>query len=159
MQADNGSTYFKWFDLPMAFELNVSDLQKKYYALSKKMHPDNFQDKSKFEVQLAEQALQYTHEAYKVLYCPIKRASYILCLNNFDVASEAIQKQPLSAAFLEQIFDWQMQNQDSNFKNELQQNIDARMQKVTEFLNTNQFESALGLVRELMFIQKIREQF
>jgi molecular chaperone HscB len=158
MQADNRSNYFKWFDLPIAFDLNLNDLQQKYYALSKKMHPDNFKDKSKFEVQLAQQALQHSHKAYEVLHCPIKRANYILFLNNIDISSEAIQQQPLSPAFLEQIFDWQMQDMQPDLKLELEQNCQTRMQKVIEFLNTNQFELALPLVREILFIQKVKEQ-
>jgi len=158
MQAINLSNYFKWFDLPQTFQLNLNILQQKYYALSKKMHPDNFQAKSKLEVQLAQQALQYTHQAYEALYCPIKRATYILLLNNIDIASEAIQQHPLSPAFLEQIFDWQMRSHDSTFKSELQQNIDARMQQITHFFNTNQFELALPLVREIQFIQKVMGQ-
>lgn len=151
--------YFKWFDLPEVYSLDSKLLEEKYFALSKKVHPDNFYGKSDFEKQMAEKALGYTHQGYEILVCPVKRAAYILLLNQIDLNSEIIERQPMSAAFLEKMFDWQMQDKNQNLKIELQQSLQLRLTQVSELLSNNQIDLAVMPIREMMFIQKVLEQY
>lgn len=151
--------YFKWFDLPEGYALDIKALEEKYFILSKKVHPDNFHGKSDFEKQMAEKALGYTHQGYEILACPIKRAAYLLLLNQIDLNSEIIERQPMSPEFLEKMFDWQMQDKNHNLKIELQQNLDSRIAQVSELLSNKQIDLAVMPVREMMFIQKVLEQY
>lgn len=151
--------YFKWFDLPEVYMLDLKLLEEKYFALSKKVHPDNFHGKSDFEKQMAEKALGYTHQGYEILACPIKRAGYILSLNQIDLSSEAIERQPMTAEFLDKMFDWQMQDKNQNLKAELQQSLQSRITQVSELLSNKQIDLAVMPVREMMFIQKVLEQY
>ncbi len=151
--------YFKWFDLPEMYALDAKLLEERYFALSKKVHPDNFHGKSDFEKQMAEKALGYTHQGYKTLACPIKRATYILLLNQIDLDSETVERQPMSAEFLEKMFDWQMHDKNQDLKSELQKNIDIRLTQVSALLSNNQINQAIMPVREMMFIQKVLEQY
>jgi molecular chaperone HscB len=151
------ANYFKWLNVPEKFNLNLSDLKNNYLELSKKTHPDNFYHKSDFEKQLAQKALAYTHQAYEVLSCPIKRASYILFLNQIDLNSEEIERQPMTPDFLSKIFDWQMQEKSPKLYAELQESIQAKLALITSLFSENQFHQAVMLVREILFIQKILE--
>ena len=161
--------FFKWFDLPEQYTIDLNALKKKYYALSKTTHPDNFQGQSQFERKMAEQALGYTHEAYAVLSCPVQRAIYILALNYIDISNESEQQQYLSPDFLEMAFDWQAKIQEvkqntKNTKNkeavmlDLENNMNSRLSQMVIFLHSQQFDLAAPLVKEIQFIQKIREQ-
>ena len=145
--------FFKWFNLPEAYQIDLDLLQKNYYSRSKLTHPDNFHDKSDFEKKMAEQALRYTHEAFNTLSCPIKRASYILWLNNIDLNSEAIQEKAMPADFLEKIFEWQSQGSRKNLEQYLQNNLS----RVAKLLSQKEFELAILPVREILFIQKFLE--
>lgn len=151
--------YFKWFDLPEVYELDLKLLEERYLTLSKKVHPDNFHGKSDFEKQMAEKALGYTHQGYQTLVCPINRVAYILLLNQIDLNSETIERQPMSADFLEKMFDWQMQDKNQNLKSELEQNLHSRLKQVSELLSNKQTDLAVMPVREMMFIQKVLEQY
>lgn len=150
-------SYFKWFDLPEDHNLDLNKLQEKYYALSKKMHPDNFQGKSALEHQLAQQALQLNHQAYQTLFCPIKRLSYILLLNKIDLASEEMQKQPFSADFLEKIFEWQSNLNDKSTKVELENTVSEKLAQAIDLLKQSNYESVVPLAREILFMNKIME--
>lgn len=152
------ANFFKWFNLPENYQIDMAQLQEAYYRLSKNTHPDNFHDKSDFEKKMAEKALGYTHHAYEILSCPIKRASYILCLNNIDLNSEVIERQPMSPDFLAKMFDWQMQEQNPKIHLELQENIQATLVKIVELLQNKQYDLAVMPIREVMFMKKILEQ-
>ncbi len=149
--------FFKWLNLPEVYEVDTARLQEAYYRLSKNTHPDNFHGKSDFEKQMAEKALGYTHQAYETLSCPIKRASYILLLNNIDLNSETIERQPMSADFLAKMFDWQMQDENQELQRDLHQNIQARLANISELFEQKKIELAVMPIREVMFMKKILE--
>lgn len=75
--------YFELFEIPVDFELDVSMLTQKYYALSMQFHPDRFTLKSDEEQANALQKSTEINEAYRVLKNKQKRVKYILQL--YDV--------------------------------------------------------------------------
>jgi Fe-S protein assembly co-chaperone HscB len=72
--------FFEIFGLDVAYIINLDNLEKNYLNLQKKYHPDNFSDKS--EVMKAASYIIDLNKGYNILKDNIKRAVYILELNN-----------------------------------------------------------------------------
>jgi molecular chaperone HscB len=79
------TNYFKIFDLPEQFEINLDLLEQKYHDFLQEYHPDKNFDKNDFE------KLQFSmtiNEGYKVLNQDLTRAIHLLQLKNIDLDSD-----------------------------------------------------------------------
>jgi len=95
--------YFEFFGIPKQLALNESDLQQRFYALSRKLHPDLFARKSPREAEYALDATAVLNDAYRTLRDPIARAQYVLKSEGFDVAEQGTKDVP--PELLEEVFD------------------------------------------------------
>ena len=76
--------YFEFFDLPRKLTLDVVALEKQFYAMRRRLHPDRFASKpvAEQEVALAESSL--LNDAYRTLKGPILRTQYLLKLEGVE---------------------------------------------------------------------------
>jgi molecular chaperone HscB len=84
-------TFFDVLGVPRAYHLPDGDLERRFHALSRELHPDRF---AKAAPRARVEALQKTTElndAYRVLKNDVKRAEYLLKLEGLDVADEKSQ--------------------------------------------------------------------
>jgi molecular chaperone HscB len=58
--------------------VDLADLEKRLFGLSKKFHPDRFASKSPLEVQLSHDRSSAINNAYRTLKDPIARAKYMV---------------------------------------------------------------------------------
>jgi len=79
--------YFAFFGLPQKLTLSTSDLQTRFYSLSRQFHPDRFARRAPAEQEYALNATAFLNDAYRVLRDPIQRAEYLLAAKGFDTAS------------------------------------------------------------------------
>ena len=91
--------YFDFFDLPHKLDIDLNDLQKRYYQLSRKWHPDLAARKSAAEQQEAEDATATLNDAYRTLKDPIRRAEYVLEAKGLAVAHQAAPPDLLEEVF------------------------------------------------------------
>ena len=70
--------YFALFDLPVAFDLDVTDLGERYLARSRLVHPDRFASAPASERTLAVRRFTQLNDAYNALRRPVSRAEYML---------------------------------------------------------------------------------
>ncbi|MCF8293120.1 MAG: Fe-S protein assembly co-chaperone HscB [Chitinophagaceae bacterium] len=70
--------YFTLFDMPVSLKVDQAALLKKYYALSKRYHPDNFTLSDVASQEESEQMTAKINEAKKILDSPYRRLEYIL---------------------------------------------------------------------------------
>lgn len=98
--------YFEFFGLVPQLALDAQDLQQRFYALSRKLHPDLFSRKSATENQHALEATAVLNDAYRTLRDPIARALYVLKVNGFDVGEQSTKDVP--AELLEEVFELNM---------------------------------------------------
>lgn len=71
--------YYQVFDLgERRFDVNVPDLERRYKALQRRLHPDKFSTASALEREYAHQQAAVVNQAYDVLKKPLRRAHYIL---------------------------------------------------------------------------------
>lgn len=98
--------YFQFLDLPRALAIDPRDLEKRFYALSRQLHPDLFARKSPEERLYAEEASARLNDAYRALKDPVARALYLLKLEGFDIGEQGTSDVP--PELLEEVFELNM---------------------------------------------------
>ena len=98
--------YFEFFDLPQNLAIDLKDLETRFYALSRKYHPDVHARKGPAARAEAEEATAILNDAYRTLRDPVKRAMYLLKLEGFDIAEQGTKDVP--PELLEEVFEFNM---------------------------------------------------
>jgi len=98
--------YFDFFELPHKLNLDSKDLEARFYALSKRWHPDRFARASEAERRISEDATATLNDGYRTLKEPIARAEYLLKENGFDIGEQKSNNVP--PELLEEVFELNM---------------------------------------------------
>jgi len=113
--------YFEIFSLPPHLTLDTASLEKSFYALSRKLHPDRFASRPAAEQEAALAASSELNDAYRTLKDPIARTEYLLKLEGIELeeqssaatatarASGTAKKQVVPEDLLEEAFELNMQ--------------------------------------------------
>ena len=113
--------YFEIFSLPPHLTLDTAALERSFYALSRKLHPDRFASRPPAEQQAVLAASSELNDAYRTLKDPIARTEYLLKLEGIELeeqasaataaarASGTAKKQVVPADLLEEAFELNMQ--------------------------------------------------
>ena len=100
----SGSDHFGFFGLPRKLRINESELERSFYALSRKFHPDYFMSASEAERQASMERSSKLNDAYRTLRDRVARVTYLLTLEGYR---EAEKKAP--PELLEEVFELNMQ--------------------------------------------------
>jgi len=100
------SNYYDFFGLEHRLDLDLKDLEKRFYALSRQYHPDGYTLKSREEQQVALDATAILNDAYRTLRDPLARAEYLLKENGFDIGEQGSKNVP--PELLEEVFELNM---------------------------------------------------
>jgi molecular chaperone HscB len=113
--------YFEIFSLPQHLVIDLPSLEKSFYALSRKLHPDRFASRPVAEQAAALAESSALNDAYRTLRDPIARTEYLLKLEGVELeeqsktATEAARtsgvakKQVVPEDLLEEAFELNMQ--------------------------------------------------
>jgi molecular chaperone HscB len=113
--------YFSFFGLPRKLNLDVAQLEREFYELSRKLHPDLNARADKREQEWSLEQSSLLNDAYRTLKDPIKRTQYLLQLEGVELeeqsktateqarATGAVKKQIVPPDLLEEVFDLNMQ--------------------------------------------------
>jgi molecular chaperone HscB len=116
--------YFEFFTLPRKLTLDVVALEKQFYAMSRKLHPDRFASKTVAEQEAALAQSSLLNDAYRTLKDPILRTQYLLKLEGVELeeqskaatdaarATGVEKKQVVPPELLEEVFELNMQLQE-----------------------------------------------
>ena len=77
--------YFSFFGLPRRFNIDLAQLERQFYDLSRKFHPDFFFNASESERQFSMDRSSKLNDAYRTLKDPIRRARYLLELEGVKI--------------------------------------------------------------------------
>jgi molecular chaperone HscB len=120
--------YFRFFDLPDQLNIDLADLEKRYYALSRQWHPDRFARKSEAERNEAEQKGALLNDAYRTLKDPVRRAEYVLSQNGLAAAQQSAPPD-----LLEEVFELNMALEEiRDGDNSVRPQLEAAQQKFIE---------------------------
>jgi molecular chaperone HscB len=123
--------YFSFFSLPRKLTLDVVALEKQFYVLSRKLHPDRFASKPLAEQEAALAQSSLLNDAYRTLKDPISRTQYLLTLEGVELeeqskaatdaarASGEQKKQIVPPELLEEVFELNMQLQEMRAANKM----------------------------------------
>ena len=73
--------FFSLFGLPRKLSIDLAELERRYYALSRQVHPDLFQGRSQAEQSASVRSTALVNRAYRALKDPVRRGLYWLTLN------------------------------------------------------------------------------
>ena len=89
---------FTVLDLPRQLTLDLADLERRYHAASRAVHPDRFQTASRRERELSLAASAAVNRAYRTLRDPVARGRYWLELHGARLGDGGAQVPPAIAA-------------------------------------------------------------
>jgi molecular chaperone HscB len=114
-------TYVEIFSLPAHLVIDTPALEKSFYALSRKLHPDRFAAKPPAEQAAALAESSRLNDAYRTLKDPIARTEYLLKLEGIELEEQSsaataaarttgtAKKQIVPEDLLEEAFELNMQ--------------------------------------------------
>jgi len=111
-----GSTadYFTVFDLPRKLHIDLPQLERNFYRLSRKYHPDVYATKSPAEQQWSLDQTSLLNDAYRTLKNPVARTEHLLRLEGMVLeAGKSEDGTPKDSRvppdLLEEVFELNMQ--------------------------------------------------
>ena len=134
--------YFTFFGLPRKLNLDVSLLEKDFYELSRKLHPDlNARSGSK-EKEWSLQQSSLLNDAYRTLKDPIKRTQYLLQLEGVELEEQSksatekarstgeVKKQIVPPDLLEEVFELNMQLEELRMQKKMGEDDPALIEEI-----------------------------
>jgi molecular chaperone HscB len=116
MEPDAEQTYFAMFDLPRKLTIDVAALERDFYKLSRRLHPDLYARKSAEEQAWSLRQSSLLNDAYRTLKEPVARTAYLLKLEGVRIEDENsgtrdLQKKQnrVPADLLEEVFELNIQ--------------------------------------------------
>jgi molecular chaperone HscB len=143
--------YFTFFGLPPKLDLNVAALEKEFYELSRKLHPDLNARAGGMEQQWSLEQSSLLNDAYRTLRDPIKRTEYLLHLEGIVLEEQSksateqaratgeIKKQIVPPDLLEEVFELNMQLEELKMNQKMGEDdasLTAEIRKHKEALET-----------------------
>ena len=121
VQPPSPVNYFSFFGLPRKLNLDVAQLEREFYELSRKLHPDLNARADKREQEWSLEQSSLLNDAYRTLKDPIKRTQYLLGLEGVELEEQSktatekaratgeVKKQIVPPDLLEEVFELNMQ--------------------------------------------------
>jgi len=158
--------HFALFGLSPTFEIDTSDLYRRYRDLQRTLHPDRFAGASAQERRISVQMAAQLNEAYSVLSQPLARARYLLeCLGfppqgnpkNLDI--EFLQEQILLREEWEDIRRTGDQAAIAAFQRDLKRRIEAEEAEFSRLTSADDsadegLEQALQVFYRMQFFNR-----
>jgi molecular chaperone HscB len=109
-------TYFAMFSLPRKLTIDTVALERDFYNLSRRLHPDLYARKSAEEQGWSLRQSSLLNDAYRTLKDPVARTAYLLKLEGLRVEDEnsetrdpVAKQNRVPADLLEEVFELNMQ--------------------------------------------------
>lgn len=134
--------YFTFFGLPPKLQVDVAALERDFYALSRKLHPDL---NAKAESQEQEWSLEQSsllNDAYRTLREPIKRTQYLLKLEGVELEEQSktateharatgeVKKQIVPPDLLEEVFELNMHLEELKMQKKMGEDDPALLEEI-----------------------------
>jgi molecular chaperone HscB len=113
--------YFAFFGMPRKLNVDVAALEREFYELSRKLHPDLNARADRREQEWSLEQSSLLNDAYRTLKDPIRRTQYLLGLEGVELEEQSksatekartageVKKQIVPPDLLEEVFELNMQ--------------------------------------------------
>jgi molecular chaperone HscB len=134
--------YFAFFGLPRKLNLDVAALEKDFYELSRKLHPDLNANAGSQEQEWSLQQSSLLNDAHRTLKDPIKRTEYLLKLEGVELEEQSktateqarstgeVKKQIVPPELLAEVFDLNMQLEELRAQKKLGEDDPALIEEI-----------------------------
>src|SRR6202162_5530425 len=134
--------YFKFFGMPRKLNLDITRLEREFYELSRKLHPDLNARADKREQEWSLEQSSLLNDAYRTLKDPIKRTQYLLGLEGVELEEQSksatekaratgeVKKQIAPPELLEEVFELNMQLEELRMQKKLGEDDPALIEEV-----------------------------
>ena len=142
VQPPRPADYFSFFGLPRKLNIDVAALEREFYELSRKLHPDlNARADAREQAWSLEQS-SLLNDGYRTLKDPVRRTEYLLHLEGVQLeeqskaateqarASGEIKKQVVPPDLLEEVFELNMQLEELRMHKKLGEDDPALIEEV-----------------------------
>jgi molecular chaperone HscB len=159
--------HFELFGLAPSYALAAEALERAYREIQARVHPDRFAHAGEAERRASVQWTTRVNEAYRTLRDPVQRAKYLLELNHVDVGFETNTAMPADFLArqmeLREALERAAAGHDADalerLRRELQEEKRALQGALERRIDANKdYAGAAGLVRKLMFLDKLDEE-
>ncbi len=156
------NNFFSVFDIPVSYDLDLADLEKRYFAVQRVCHPDRLIGKPPAERQQAIFRSMQANEAYEALKEPLLRARHMLGLQGILVGGEKDTVKP-SPVLLMEIMELREQIDEAKkediqgFVAQNQSNIAAEIKRISQAFSTHDIQAATQATLRLGYLLKIAQ--
>ncbi|HEY5163750.1 MAG TPA: Fe-S protein assembly co-chaperone HscB [Terriglobales bacterium] len=121
LQPATPTDFFSFFGVPRKLNIDLAALEREFYSLSRKLHPDLYARGDSREQHWSLEKSSQLNDAYRTLRDPISRTEYLLKLEGVDLEEQSksatekarqtgeAKKQVVPPELLEEVFELNMQ--------------------------------------------------
>ncbi|MGA7399390.1 MAG: Fe-S protein assembly co-chaperone HscB [Candidatus Sulfotelmatobacter sp.] len=134
--------YFTFFGLPRKLNLDLTALEKDFYELSRRLHPDINARAGSQEQEWSLQQSSLLNDAHRTLKDPIKRTQYLLKLEGVELEEQSksateqarstgqLKKQIVPPDLLEEVFELNMQLEELRMQKKMGEDDPALIEEI-----------------------------
>jgi molecular chaperone HscB len=134
--------FFRFFALPRRLNIDLKALERRFYRLSRKLHPDHFGGASDREQQWSLEKTSQLNDAYRSLRDPIARTEYLLKLEGIKFGEQSkkateqarvsgeVKKQAVPPDMLEEVFELNIQLEEARLNRKMGEHDAALSQQL-----------------------------
>jgi molecular chaperone HscB len=134
--------YFAFLGFPRKLNLDTAKLEKEFYALSRRLHPDLFGQAGDRERAWSLEQSSRLNDAYRTLKNPIRRTEYLLHLEGIELEEQSkqatdkaratgeLKKQVVPPDLLEEVFELNMQLEELRMQKRMGEDDPALVEEI-----------------------------
>ncbi|XP_075983666.1 iron-sulfur cluster co-chaperone protein HscB-like protein, mitochondrial [Anticarsia gemmatalis] len=152
-EPDKKNNYFNIMGVKETYDLDETELAKKYKELQKYLHPDKFANREQKEQEISAQYSSLVNEAYKTLLEPLARGVYMLRLRGKEIPENT----EVDQQFLMKIMEKNEEVENAKSKEEimeLNQENKALMKDLQKQVSTAFFDGDMKRVIKFLGVMK-----
>ena len=134
--------YFTFFGFPRKLNIDLACLEREFYVLSRKLHPDVYARGESREQEWSLQQSSLLNDAYRTLKDPIKRTEYLLRMEGVELEEQSktateharatgeVKKQVVPPDLLEEVFELNMQLEELRMEKKMGEDDPALIEEI-----------------------------
>src|SRR5258708_9106017 len=134
--------YFIFFGFPRKLNMDTAALEREFYALSRRLHPDVFGQADDRERAWSLEQSSRLNDAYRTLKDPIKRTEYLLRLEGIELEEQSkqatekaratgeLKKQVVPPDLLEEVFELNMHLEELRVQKKMGEDDPALLEEI-----------------------------